>query len=203
MRRKPTAAAVVHNSNDARRITVKIATIGRGNIGGGLGKLWRAAGHDVTELGKDGGDASGADAILVAVPSGAIADALGKITGAQGKITIDATNAYGGRDEAFESLAHEAKSIVGGPTAKAFNLNFAVLYDQIANQRVRPSNFFAADDGAREVTEQLIRDAGFDPLYVGGLEHARALEDHLGLFMAAVEAGLGRSFYRYAAPGEL
>jgi len=182
---------------------VKIATIGKGNIGGGLAKLWRAAGHDVTEFGRDGGDASGAEVILVAVPSGAIAEALGKVSGIEGKPAIDATNAFGGRNEAFESLAHEVKSIVGGPTAKSFNVNFAALYDEIANQRVRPSNFFAADDGAREVTEQLIRDAGFDPLYVGGLEHARALEDHLGLWMAAVQAGLGQSFYRYAKPGEL
>jgi predicted dinucleotide-binding enzyme len=182
---------------------MKITTIGRGNIGGGLGKLWRAAGHDVTELGSDGGDASDADVVLVAVPSGAIKDALGKVSGVDGKVAIDATNAYAGRDESFESLAHEVKSIVGGPTAKSFNLNFAALYDEIAKQRVRPSNFFAADDSAREVTEQLIRDAGFDPLYVGGLEHARALEDHLALWFAAVEAGLGQSFYRYAAPGEL
>jgi predicted dinucleotide-binding enzyme len=182
---------------------MRIATIGRGNIGGGLGKLWRAAGHDVTEFGKDGGDASEADVVLVAVPSGAIGEALGKVSGIDGKTAIDATNAFAGRNEEFESLAHEVKSIVGGPTAKAFNLNFAVLYDEVAKQRVRPSNFFAADDDARAVTEQLIRDAGFDPLYVGGLEHARAMEDHLGFWMAAVQAGLGQSFYRYATPGEL
>jgi predicted dinucleotide-binding enzyme len=182
---------------------VKIATIGRGNIGGGLAKLWRTAGHDVTEFGKEGGDASDADAILVAVPSGAIAEALANVSGAAGKITIDATNPFSGRDESFDSLAHEVKSIVGGPTAKAFNLNFAVLFDEVAKQRVPPSNFFAADDGAREVAEQLIRDAGYEPLYVGGLEHARALEEHLALWMAAVQAGLGQSFYRYAPPGEL
>ncbi|MDX6450763.1 MAG: 8-hydroxy-5-deazaflavin:NADPH oxidoreductase [Gaiellaceae bacterium] len=182
---------------------MKIATIGRGNIGGGLAKLWRTAGHDVTEFGKEGGDASDADAILVAVPSSAIAEALANVSGAAGKITIDATNPFSGRDESFDSLAHEVKSIVGGPTAKAFNLNFAVLYDEVAKQRVPPSNFFAADDGAREVAEQLIRDAGYDPLYVGGLEHARALEEHLALWMAAVQAGLGQSFYRYAPPGEL
>jgi predicted dinucleotide-binding enzyme len=182
---------------------VKIATIGRGNIGGGLAKLWRTAGHDVTEFGKEGGDASDADAILVAVPSGAIAEALANVSGAAGKITIDATNPFSGRDESFDSLAHEVKSIVGGPTAKAFNLNFAVLFDEVAKQRVPPSNFFAADDGAREMAEQLIRDAGYDPLYVGGLEHARALEEHLALWMAAVQAGLGQSFYRYAPPGEL
>lgn len=182
---------------------MKIATIGRGNIGGGLAGLWRKAGHDVTEYGRDGGDASDAEVILVAVPSGSIAEALGKMSGIEGKLAIDATNAYAGRNEEFDSLAHEVKSIVGGPTAKAFNLNFAALYDEIAKQRVPPSQFFAADDGAREVTEQLIRDAGYEPLYVGGLEHARALEDHLALWFAAVQAGLGQSFYRYARPGEL
>jgi predicted dinucleotide-binding enzyme len=182
---------------------VKIATIGRGNIGGGLAKLWRAAGHDVTEFGRDGGDASDAEAILVAVPSGSIVEALGKMNGIEGKPTLDATNPFSGRNEAFESLAHEVKSIVGGPTAKAFNLNFAALFDEAANQRVPPSQFFAGDEEVREVTEQLIRDAGYDPLFVGGLEHARALEDHLGLWMAAMQAGLGQSFYRYAKPGEL
>ena len=182
---------------------MKIATIGRGNIGGGLAGLWRAAGHDVQELGKEGGDAGEAEVVLVAVPSSAIADALGKVSGIEGKPTIDATNAFAGRNEQFESLAHEVKSIVGGPTAKAFNLNFAALFDEIAKQRVRPSQFFATDDEARGVTEQLIRDAGYDPLYVGGLEHARALEDHLGLWFSAVQAGLGQSFYRYAPPGEL
>jgi 8-hydroxy-5-deazaflavin:NADPH oxidoreductase len=182
---------------------VKITTIGRGNIGGGLGALWREAGHDVDELGKDGGDASGADVILVAVPSGTIAEALGKVTGITEKTVIDATNAFGGRDEAYDSLAHQVKEIVGGPTAKSFNLNFANLYGEVSAQRVRPSNLYAADDEARPVTEQLIRDAGFEPAFVGGLEHARALEDHIGLMMALSSAGLGRHFYRYAAPGQL
>lgn len=182
---------------------MKITTIGRGNIGGGLAKLWTAKGHDVTELGREGGDASGADVILVAVPSGSIAEALAVVAGIHGKVAIDATNAFAGRNDQFESLAHEVKSITGGPVAKAFNLNFAALYEEIASQRVPPSQFFAADDDARAVTEELIRDAGFDPLYVGGLEHARALEDHLALWFAAVQAGLGQSFYRYAAPGAL
>lgn len=47
---------------------MKIATIGRGTIGGGLADLWRAAGHDVEELGPDGGDVSDTDVVLVAVP---------------------------------------------------------------------------------------------------------------------------------------
>ena len=182
---------------------MNIAVIGRGNVGGGLARLWRSAGHEVTEIGRDGGDASAADVVLVAVPSLAIAEALGNVTGVAGKITIDATNAARGRDEGFESLAHQVKSIVGGPTAKSFNLNFAAVYDEIPAQRVRPSNFFAADEDARAVTEQLISDAGFDPLYLGTLKYARMLEDHLAVLFTLSQAGLGPHFYRYATPGQL
>jgi 8-hydroxy-5-deazaflavin:NADPH oxidoreductase len=182
---------------------MKITVIGRGNVGGGLAQLWRGAGHEVQELGRDGGDASDADVLLVAVPGPEIADALGGVSGIEGKSTIDGTNAVRGRNEAFESNAHEVKSIVGGPTAKSFNLNFALVYDEIAAQRVRPSNLYCAEDEAREVTEQLIRDAGYEPVDAGGLDKARMLEDHLGLLFAVNQAGLGPFFYRYARPGEL
>jgi len=182
---------------------MKITVLGRGNVGGGLGRLWRDAGHEVQELGRDGGDASEADVLLVAVPGPEIASALGGVTGIEGKVTIDATNAVRGRNEEFESLAHEVKSIVGGPTAKSFNLNFANVYDEIGNQRARPSNLYCAEDDAREATEQLIRDAGYDPVYAGGLERARMLEDHLDLLFAVNQAGLGPFFVRYARPGEL
>jgi 8-hydroxy-5-deazaflavin:NADPH oxidoreductase len=141
--------------------------------------------------------------VLVAVPGTAIADALRSVDGLEGKTAIDATNAFGGRNEQFESLAHEVKSIVRGPVAKSFNTNFAVLYGQIDKQRVRPGNLYAADDRAREIAEQLIRDAGFDPVFIGGLENARMLEDHMALTGAINQGGLGRFFYRYAAPGEL
>ena len=87
--------------------------------------------------------------------------------------------------------------------AKSFNTNFAVLYDRIDEQRVRPSNLYAADDEAREVTEQLIRDAGFDPVFVGGLENARVLEDQMRLVGAITRSGFGPYFYRFAAPGDL
>ncbi|MGH2936197.1 MAG: hypothetical protein ACRDL2_17030 [Gaiellaceae bacterium] len=35
------------------------------------------------------------------------------------------------------------KSIVGGPTGKSFNLNFAAIYDEIDAQGVRPGNLYA------------------------------------------------------------
>jgi len=182
---------------------MKIATIGRGNVGGGLAKRWRNAGHEVTEIGSEGGDVSDAEVILVAVRSNVIGDALGKVTGLSDQIVIDATNAFTGRTEGFESLAHEIKSHVGGPVAKSFNCNYAALYDEIDSQRARPSNLYAAEEGAVGVTEQLSRDAGYEPVSAGGLENARLLEDHLLLMNAINNSGLGRFFYRDAGPGEL
>ena len=94
------------------------------------------------------------------------------------------------------------KSIVGGPTAKSFNLNFANVYDEIAAQRVRPSNLYCADDEAREVTEQLIRDArATTPVDAGGLEQRAACSRTTSRCCSRVsEAGLGPFFYRYAQP---
>src|SRR5919204_419837 len=171
---------------------MNITTIGRGNIGGGLAKLWEQAGHTVTTLGSDGGDASSADAVLVAVPSDSISDALGKVSGLEGKIAIDTANAFHGRNEEYESFAHEVKAQTNGPVAKAFNANFGALYDQIGEQRVRPSQLYAAEDEAREVTEQLIRDAGYEPVSLGGIENARALEDFVTGVFGKIE--LGRTF---------
>lgn len=180
---------------------MNVTVIGRGNVGGGLARRWEQAGHTVQQLGQDGGDASDADAVLLAVPSTAIADALGKVSGLEGKVVIDATNAFTGRTEGFDSLAHEVKSHAGGPVAKSFNCNYAALYDELDAQPSPPSNLYAAEEGAVEITEQLIRDAGFEPVSVGGLENARLLEDHLGL-MGAISSGLGRFFYSYAAPDQ-
>ena len=181
---------------------MNITTIGKGNIGGGLARLWRQAGHTVTTLGSEGGDASSADVVLVAVPSGSISDALAKVSGLEGKTAIDAANAFTGRNEQYESFAHEVKAHTNGPVAKAFNANFAKLYDTIADQRVRPSCLYAAEDDAREVTEQLIRDAGYEPVDAGGLDSAGAQEDAIGLIFAVAQAS-GPFFYRVAAPGEL
>jgi hypothetical protein len=65
----------------------------------------------------------------------------------------------------------------------------------VSEQEHRPGNLYAADDEAREVTEQLIRDAGYDPVDAGGLDNARALEDFLGPLGAT-----GPKFYRFGSP---
>jgi predicted dinucleotide-binding enzyme len=182
---------------------MKITVIGRGSVGGGLARLWEAAGHEVTALGHEGGDASGSDVVVVAVPSGSIDAALDGVTGVEGLTAIDVTNAFRGRAEGFESLAHQIKARTHGPVSKAFNTDFASLYDEIAQQRVRPSGLYCGDEGAAEATEQLIRDAGYDPVRVGDLSQARTLEEFLQILMGIAGSGMGRTFHRFAPPGRL
>jgi predicted dinucleotide-binding enzyme len=179
---------------------MNITTIGKGNIGGGLARLWERAGHDVTTLGHEGGDASGADVVLVAVPGGSASDALAMVSGLEGKIAIDTENAFAGRNEQYESFAHEVKAHTNGPVAKAFNANFAALYDRIGEAQARPGCLFAAEEDARDVTEQLIRDAGYEPVSLGGIENARALEDFVPGVLGKIE--IGRTFYRFAPPDD-
>src|SRR5207247_9442791 len=99
---------------------MRIAVVGKGNVGGGLADLWEKAGHEVTRIGKEGGDVSDAEAVLVAVPGGAIADALEQVKGLEGKTGIDATNVIGGREppSGCSSNAGHDSSKDGGPTTK-------------------------------------------------------------------------------------
>ena len=181
---------------------MKIAVVGRGNVGGGLADRWERAGHDVTRIGKDGGDVSDAEAVLVAVPGGAVADALAKVHGMEGKTVIDATNVINAEPPSgFASNAEFIKSKTNGPTAKSFNINFARLYDQIDAAKSKPGNLYVADDEARETTEQLIRDAGYDPIYAGDLANAQVQEAMIKLVFAIAQSG--PVFYRFAPPDEL
>jgi len=69
---------------------MRIAVIGKGNIGGSLGTKWRAAGHDVVYGARDASGAGpggapvlavadaldGADVVLLAVPGGVVPDVI-------------------------------------------------------------------------------------------------------------------------------
>lgn len=180
---------------------MKVTVVGRGNVGGGLADLWERAGHEVNRLGRDGGDVSEAEAVLLAMPGGQIADALEKLRGISGQTMIDATNLIGASaPEDCASNAEFVKSRTGSPTAKAFNINFAAIYDRIASARERPGNLWCGDEEARPAVEQLSRDAGYEPIYAGGLENAGIQEQMLQLVFAINQGGLGPFFYRMAPP---
>jgi predicted dinucleotide-binding enzyme len=182
---------------------MNITVVGRGNVGGGLADLWERAGHAVTRLGRDGEDVSDADVVLVAVPGGAIADVFEALEGFEGKTVIDATNLYNVTPpDGFASNAEFVKSKTGGPTAKSFNINFASLYGRLSEARARPSNLWCGDDEARDVVEQLNRDAGYDPVRTGPLESASA-QEHLIPVIFAIGEGIGPFVYRFAPVDQL
>ena len=178
---------------------MRITVLGRGNVGGGLANLWEAAGHDVTRLGREGGDISDADVVLVAVPGDAVARALDSVKGIEGKTVIDATNRYGGvvPPDGFASNAEFVKSRTGGPTAKSFNVNFASLYPRLGEARARPGNLWCGDADARAVVEQLNHDAGYDPIYLGPIDRAAAQEAVVSIVFSISEE-MGQFVYRMA-----
>jgi hypothetical protein len=64
------------------------------------------------------------------------------------------------------------------------------------------SSFYVAKDDARDITGQFITDAGYDPVPLGGLDKACAVEDPAWLLVAAVNDGV-LVFYRFAVAGGL
>ncbi|MEA2616152.1 MAG: 8-hydroxy-5-deazaflavin:NADPH oxidoreductase [Chloroflexota bacterium] len=177
---------------------MRITVVGRGNVGGGLATLWEAAGHDVARLGREGGDVADADVVLLAVPGDAVVTALDGVKGIEGKTVIDATNRYGVEPPAgFASNTEFVKSRVGGPTAKSFNINYASLYPRLGEARATPGNLWCGDAEAREVVEQLNRDAGYDPVYLGPIEQAGAQEALVSVIFA-IGQGMGEFVYRMA-----
>src|SRR6266516_1999667 len=183
---------------------MKIVTIGRGNIGGGLADLWERAGHQVTRLGREGGEISDAEAVLLAVPGDAIADALETLRGIEGRTVSDATNLYGVHPpDGFASNAEFVKSKTHGPTAKSFNINFASLYGRLGEARATPSNLWCGDEEARAVVEQLTRDAGYEPVYTGPLGNAAAQKGFIGPVFSIAPCGMAMFVYRMPPPDHL
>jgi predicted dinucleotide-binding enzyme len=182
---------------------VKITVIGKGNVGGGLADRWEKAGHDVQRIGRDGGDAGDAEAVLVACPGPAVPGVFETVSGLNGKTVIDATNLIGAQPpDGFASNAEFIKSKTQGPTAKSFNINFAAVYDRIDELSTPPGNLWCGDEEARSTVEQLCRDAGFDPIYAGALENAALQETMLRLVFSINQGGMGAFFYRMAPPDQ-
>jgi hypothetical protein len=184
---------------------MRITTLGRGNFGGTLARLWMKAGHEVTMLGRDGGDVSDADVVLVAVPSETVPEALTRVTGLEGKIVLDSTNRMSAAPPAgYASIAEYVKAQTGGPTAKAFNLNFGALLEQAAETSPKPGNIWVGDEEARAAVEQLTRDIGMEPLHGGPLELASVQEAFAVMLMGIVrDLDEGLLYYRFASPQAL
>jgi 8-hydroxy-5-deazaflavin:NADPH oxidoreductase len=182
---------------------LKIGSIGKGNVGGALTRLWQQAGHDVRAGGKGdsvAGIAAHSDVVLLAVDADAVEDVLQAAGPLDGKILIDATNDI---EAKFGSLAGRVAELVpGAKVVKAFNATFAAVLDEAA-QLDPPANLVLCgdDEGAKETVSGLISDIGMTPVDVGGLDQAANVEAFARMNISlAYGRGRGPQVYRFDAP---
>jgi predicted dinucleotide-binding enzyme len=180
---------------------MRIAVIGKGNIGGSLGSKWRAAGHDVIYGARDGsgegpggapvtgiGDAlKDADVVVLAVPGKVAADVVSEHGPALAtKTVIDAVNRIGAPE--FDSRAIIAQAAPQARYVRAFN---SLGWENFANPMPGTDLFFAADPDARATAEELIRAVGLEPAYVGDAGATATVDALLPLWFALVQQNGG------------
>ena len=179
---------------------MRIAILGVGHVGSTLGRLWHAAGHDITFAARDAArpralaaelgarahaalvaDAvAGAEVVLLAVPGPAVTDVLHAAGPLDGPVMIDAANSFGQQQVTLRSLAG---AFPRARWVRAFNsLSASILADD--NHRKPPwVVFLSGDEEAKPVVAQLIRDAGFDPVDLGGIDDSRLQDPGSALWL--------------------
>jgi predicted dinucleotide-binding enzyme len=180
---------------------MRIAVIGKGNIGGSLGTKWRAAGHDVIYGARDGsgegpggapvtsiGDAiDSADVVVLAVPGQVVADVVTEHGAAlAGKTVIDAVNRIGAPE--FDSREIIAQAAPQARYVRAFN---SLGWENFADPMPGTNLFFAADPDARATAEELIKAVGLDPAFVGDAGATGTVDALLPLWFALVRQNGG------------
>jgi predicted dinucleotide-binding enzyme len=196
----------------------RIGFIGAGHIGGTLAKLWTEAGYQVmlsarnlgpvktlaaklgpnAHVGTPAQAAAWGDVVVVTVPYGALPQ-IGRDYAAQlkGKVVLDTCNPYLSRDGAMAKDAIEKGTGIMDPIylpgtrlVRAFN---AISYTAIASEAHRPGTpigiELAADDPhALAIAKQLVTDAGFEPVVVGGLATAKSFDPGTAVYPKALTA---------------
>jgi predicted dinucleotide-binding enzyme len=175
---------------------MRVAVIGVGNIGSALASSLTDAGHEVVVAASNAEKAQqaaaglecepapnpqqavdGADAIVLAIPFTAAEAVAGEIRDeVAGKPIIDVTNSQAVVETGKSNAETIQEMLPEAHVVKAFNTVFA---SQLTNARETKSldGFIAGDDAAAKATvATIVRDAGLEPLDVGGLRMARALE---------------------------
>ena len=185
---------------------LKIGIIGTGNIGGALARHWAKAGHEIViasrhpeelkELAKSLGTkvrtgtpkeaAAFGDVVLVSIPYAATPQLGRDLQGElKGKIVLDTGNPYPNRDGPMAEDARKrgtgvasAEFLPGTRLVRAFN---AIKWTDLTHEGNHPGEKYAiplaGDDAeALRVAQRLVRDAGFDPVVVGGLASAKQFD---------------------------
>lgn len=176
---------------------MRVAVIGVGNVGSALARKLEAAGHDVVvaassaesaERAAKGLDcepastpaeaAQNAEAVILAVPAGALDEVASEIRPhVTGKPVVDVSNGPQAVQEG-RSLAEDLQAkLPEANVVKAFNTAFASrMADPDADGQAL-DGYLAGDDAeAKQTVARLVGDVGFEPVDVGELKFARALE---------------------------
>ena len=191
---------------------MKLGVIGSGRVGGTVGELWINAGHEVmfssldlehdkalaarlgagARAGTNGEAGAFGEVLFIAVPYAALPQ-VGRDLGEalNGKVVLDACNPIPGRDG---DMAIEARAkgtgvaspqfLPGARLVRAFN---CVGYTSIKSEAHRAGERLgiplAGDDpAALRVAVRLVRDAGFEPVVVGGLDRAKDFDAGTPIF---------------------
>jgi 8-hydroxy-5-deazaflavin:NADPH oxidoreductase len=198
---------------------MRIAVLGVGHIGSTVGRLWHAAGHDVTFAARDAAEprtlaeelgerahaatvttaVAGAEVVLVAVPGTAVVGVLKAAGSLDGKVIIDAANMMG-KDRL--SLGQLADSFPTARWVRAFNtLQARVLADE-NHLQPRWVLFFSGDETAKPAVAQLIADAGFEPADLGGIHDSRFQEPGSALWNTTLQAGDAKALAERVRAGQ-
>jgi 8-hydroxy-5-deazaflavin:NADPH oxidoreductase len=194
-----TTASIV-NAADKK---LKIGIIGSGHVGSALGGVWAKAGNEVmfssldleydkklaAEVGANARAGTPQEAaafgqvVLFAVPYSAFPALSESVANSlKGKVVINASNPFPQRDGEIANQAREqgaglfdAHLFAGALVVRAFN---AVAAARMANAHENPGKIgmpIAGDKKAIELASQLVREAGFEPVVVGGLDMGKYL----------------------------
>ena len=197
---------------------VKIGIIGTGKIGGTLATLWAKAGHELMLSSRHPGELKGlakslgpkvsvgtpraaaqfGPVVLISVPYGALPQ-LGHDLAHElaGKVVIDTGNPYPQRDGDMAVEARRkgtgvasAEYLPGVRLVRAFN---AISYKALASEAHRSGDLIgiplAGDDAqALAIAQRLVRDAGFEPVVVGGLARAKEFDPDTPVYVKLLTA---------------
>ena len=170
----------------------KIGIIGNGNVGSALARGLERGGYAVRAVGSGPGKVretgEWADVVVLAVPYGAVDDAVRELGACvQGKTLVDVTNALtedmqlasGCTTSGAERLQQIAS---GARVVKAFNTQFAGHMDSCRLDGQVLTVVAAGDDAqAKQEVIEMAKAIGFEPVDAGPLQSARLLEP-LGYF---------------------
>jgi 8-hydroxy-5-deazaflavin:NADPH oxidoreductase len=194
----PFSARIAGAADDRK---LRIGIIGSGHVGSALGGAWARAGNEVMfssrNLDEDKKLAAqiGANAragtpqqavafgqvLLFAVPYSAFPELAKSLSGSvKGKVVINASNPFPQRDGEVASQAlakgaglFDAQLLPGAFVVRAFN---AVPAARMASAHEDPGRIgmpVAGDKRAMELATRLIREVGYEPVVVGGLDMAK------------------------------